>query len=538
MLITPNLVKAPAGLTRNHIAPLDQVSAEYDALYDKTTVAYDVFWSEDHTQIVIIAPPLVNFADAITLGPQHLRIDGADTQLVDYHIYPRNCRIFIHPNVLNDAGQLEFHFPNSTMTAVTPRENLATQFAGAKILHTLQKNNPLSWIGDWAHFYHTIHDIDTVVIYDNGSTSYSHKELLRTLEKAFPPGFPGRCIVVDWKAPYGPALPPFVSFFCQPSVFEHGRYALYHQADFVINADIDEYIVRSGPSFSQALDHSGEGVICVGGYWLENIPIDPTQLGETPRVWDFAFCDPTRANSGKWAMRPRDLAGDPHVHASEHWINGRPRDEHPNFSVAHCAPLTTRWLGQWREARAIRQEKNAQHWIDPVYVENMRRAFPEQWARYDISALMGDAFIKQRALRRHDRDIPPLRYAQGIFEALLLDFDWSRRSTYMNHTIVYETTRFSTDHSAFAFDIRYRPDGDGNLSVAMLCRNPEQFQRLTNLLEHLGLSAAQVQHPGRSYLLAVRAYTPHKIRDILVEFARLISYIMSIDPEFSTDTKS
>ena len=50
--------------------------------------------------------------------------------------------------------------------------------AGLNVLFTKSKDNHLSWIYDWAKFHVKHHGVTGLLIYDNGSTSYSPEDVM------------------------------------------------------------------------------------------------------------------------------------------------------------------------------------------------------------------------------------------------------------------------------------------------------------------------------------------------------------------------
>ncbi|UXN74149.1 hypothetical protein N8D56_02365 [Devosia sp. A8/3-2] len=53
--------------------------------------------------------------------------------------------------------------------------------AGDRVIFTINKDNNLEWIADWARFYVKEHGATAVVVYDNGSTEYGLDDIRSTL---------------------------------------------------------------------------------------------------------------------------------------------------------------------------------------------------------------------------------------------------------------------------------------------------------------------------------------------------------------------
>lgn len=124
----------------------------------------------------------------------------------------------------------------------------------SNILVTQQQDNRLEWIAYWAFFNATVNDVDTVVIYDNGSTLYSPERVDLVLSMI--PGLKSH-VVVQWDVPYGPTGGPnsvWDSDYSQHVAWEHSRQFFAPKANSVLMIDIDELPVHvKGLPLPQAL---------------------------------------------------------------------------------------------------------------------------------------------------------------------------------------------------------------------------------------------------------------------------------------------
>ena len=55
--------------------------------------------------------------------------------------------------------------------------NRSAALRGDRVIFTINKDNDLAWIADWARFYVAEHGATAAVVYDNGSTDYIGRPL-------------------------------------------------------------------------------------------------------------------------------------------------------------------------------------------------------------------------------------------------------------------------------------------------------------------------------------------------------------------------
>ena len=140
----------------------------------------------------------------------------------------------------------------------------------------MSKDNKLTWIVDWMRFYSRAHNVDAVILYDNGSTDYSVQDLGAAMEQV--PEI-RVSVIVKWPFKYGPQGGPdgldWDSDFCQYGALEHAKWRFLRYAAGVISSDIDELVITPpGRSVFSYARHTQRGVIRYGGTWIESIPCD------------------------------------------------------------------------------------------------------------------------------------------------------------------------------------------------------------------------------------------------------------------------
>lgn len=166
-------------------------------------------------------------------------------------------------------------------------------------LNTLQKDEPLEWIRDWVLYYHRIHGVERILLYDNNSESRSAlMEFLPQLESETL-----EICLIPWDINYS----PFLLSYCQYGQLSHAYYWLWDKTSWDINCDIDEYLInRTSKPLTRYLKryaHSSNPVLAfpchtVSAYSEGNTD-DESRL---PLLTDFTWITPPLATRGKKIM--------------------------------------------------------------------------------------------------------------------------------------------------------------------------------------------------------------------------------------------
>lgn len=352
--------------------------SNYEDRYDFQTVLYDVFRDARAGSVVAVAPPLLSLEQSLGLSFRALP-DGTECPFV-YEYNPNFTRIVIE--VPERATGLEARSAVGSVTlAIQP--SLAHAFRGRRVIYTLQQDNDLVWIRDWALFYAREHGADAAIVYDNASTRYEPGEIARALQSV--PGIE-EVAVVDWPFPYGAfdlreelSWNLVDSIYCQFAAFDHVARRLLSEARSVLNADIDELVVRtSEATLFEAAEAAPGGYVQFEGYWVENVR-DATRFGMAgARHRDFYH---TRSpepdvSEPKWAMVPARL--DPNAVLSVHDIHNAYRGPAETFCLYHLKGINTMWdtdrplIGQRREESLF---DPAAHRVDATLEGALDRVF-------------------------------------------------------------------------------------------------------------------------------------------------------------------
>ncbi|MEL6583120.1 MAG: hypothetical protein AAFQ36_04750 [Pseudomonadota bacterium] len=308
------------GVRRDYMAAAEHIDEAHKARYDRYTLFYDAFWDAAGSEVVLICPTLLNFAPFFAGEMQFEDVEGGA----------------LSPRVAEGARYHEVRFPSAKRVEALRMMGAGFEaevpvsaqtfdlFRGHNVIMTLQKDNPLTWVRDWLRYHVEVHGATAALIFDNGSTRYSPREL--EAEMGLVRGLT-RAVVVPAAFPHGPHHPPppkkSASKFLQISLFNLARLRFLRQARAVLNADIDELVapVKGSTVFDRTV-RSVMGYRRFGGRWRETDMGAAAERGFRDSV--LIPADEACKNE-KWCINPRGLL------ANAEWLvhNVKPRNVVP-----------------------------------------------------------------------------------------------------------------------------------------------------------------------------------------------------------------
>ena len=359
-----HVLGADGPVLRDHVRPADRRSAHYLARYDRTTLFYDAVWLPDRQVHLVTAPRFLNLWAPFRAG---LRMDGAPVRRVRRRTWLRCEQL----EVPGPAGALSLHWQGRNHPIPSRRCETAG-FAGTNALVTVNRNNALDWIADWAAFYQRRHGADAVVLFDNGSDAYAPQDIADRL--ATVPEL-RRVRVFAAPYPYGPAesggrfeLSPR---FFQTAMLNIARRDPLARARAVLNVDIDEICMsRRGASVFDAAARHPLGMVTIPGSWVYPAPGTSGPVGHGAHR--FRNQPDDRCNQ-KWCQAPGGAFGRVFgwaVHrVDEVFQNLLTRQA--DIRLVHCKGTSTGW-------KAKRFDLPANLRKDPALAAIMQAEFPER----------------------------------------------------------------------------------------------------------------------------------------------------------------
>lgn len=334
-------------------APDRKRPAAFNDAFDDRTLFYDCFWHMDGTRILLVGPPWVNIE--------------AGYKLASYVALPSGAKLAprFHPSLTTMVTELPNAPAGTTALQVTfageklrleVQPNSCRDLAGRKLLFSINKNNDLAWIREWAEFHAKIHGTDAVILVDNGSTRYEPAEILATLQAI--PAI-AHAAVPSWPYSFGPIDPavrkdPYWARFLQIGSMSMILRRYGELCYGLLDTDIDELAgTHSGRSIFDLAHDSKGGLIVFRGTWIE-----ATGPGARHRDFTHKLADPKAALSPqrKWALDPsRPWVRRLSVHPYWHWVQGRAlfsKSMPEDALYWHFKGINTNWKAQRTAAPA------------------------------------------------------------------------------------------------------------------------------------------------------------------------------------------
>lgn len=318
--------------------------AFHDAFEDRV-LFYDCFRHHDGQRVLLVGPPPVN------LDYSRIVVEAGGSRLnVRFHV-SRSVSIAEVEAVPEAVHELRVRFAGETF-ALAIQPSACPDLAGRRLIFTINRDNDLGWIREWALWHARNHGADAAVVVDNGSTTYSPADIAETLA-----GVPGmaRVAVPSWPHRFGPVDPavfnnPYWSRFLQIGSMSMvlRRYGMGTAG--MLDCDVDELAVtNSGRSVFDLARESRGGLIAFRGRWVEAVAESGSSGTPPHRHYRQLLADRRRSRSRprKWALDPsRDWVQRLSVHPYWHWIEGRPRGAKTmsnDASYRHFRAISTNW---------------------------------------------------------------------------------------------------------------------------------------------------------------------------------------------------
>lgn len=316
-----------------------QRPAAFAAAFDTKTLFYDCFRHQDGQRILLVGPPPygIDYRRAVFTA-------GGTTLTARYH---RSLSTMVTELLGAPADAATVRATIAGETHELPvQPNSCAALAGRKLLFTINRDNELGWIREWAEYHQRAHGTDAVIVVDNGSRKYDVAELQAMLAAV-----PGIAVasVPSWPYSFGPIDPavtgnPYWARFLQIGSMSMVLRRYGEQAYGLLDCDIDELAgPGSGRSIYDLAHESRGGLVVFRGTWIE--------AGEGTRHRDFTrrLADPKVALSPqrKWCLDPsRPWVRKLSVHPYWHWIHGRAwfsKTMPPDATYWHFKGINTNW---------------------------------------------------------------------------------------------------------------------------------------------------------------------------------------------------
>lgn len=339
---SPAFLARPA--RRPRFALLPRPPAFVEAFEDRA-LFYDCFWHHDGRRVLLVGPPPVN------LDYASIAFRAAGNALAARFHTSRSVTITELDNVPAETHEIAVSLRDE-MLSLPVQPNHCDDLVGRRLIFTINRDNDLSWIREWALWHAHHHGADAVVLFDNGSSKYAPTEVAAVLAEV--PGI-AAVAVHDWPHKFGPIDPavlnnPYWSRFLQIASMSVTLRRYGMKTYGLLDCDIDELaLTQSGRSIFDLAHDSEGGLIVFRGTWVETMAEPDASSNAPHRAYRQVLADARAAQSRqrKWALDPsRDWVQRLSVHPYWHWIEGRGRGSKSmpdDASYAHFRAINTNW---------------------------------------------------------------------------------------------------------------------------------------------------------------------------------------------------
>lgn len=359
-----HVLPADGPVLRDHVRPADRRSDHYLARYDRTTLFHDAVWLPDRQVHLVTSPRFLNLWAPFRAG---LRIDGQPVRRVRRRTWLRCEQV----EIPGPDGALSLQWDGTDHT-IPSRRAETEGFAGCNALVTVNRNNALDWIADWAGFYARRHRADAVALFDNGSDAYTPQDIADRLARVT--GL-HRVRVFSAPYPYGPTdhsrkLEVSPRFF-QTAMLNIARRDALARARAVLNVDIDEICISgAGASVFDAAARHPLGMVTIPGSWVYPPPGTSDPVGHGAHRFRN---QPDDKCNQKWCQAPQGAFGRMFgwaVHRVDEVFQTL-LTQQSDIRLAHCKGTSTGW-------KAKRFDLPPDLRKDPALAALMATEFPDR----------------------------------------------------------------------------------------------------------------------------------------------------------------
>jgi hypothetical protein len=338
-------------IKRNPIRPIDLRVINFEKLYDYNTVWNDCVQVNQST-IMLIGPPLYDTANYLQ---QYCKItDAVGNKLRCRTVeMDRACVVYVTVNSFLD--NIVIH--NQQYQRTIKVNQLDYAFDNKKVIVTISKNHPISWLQQWIDYHKIVHNVEGLLLYNNQSTIYSSIELedqlkrddmiIKIVDYDVPFGVMGGGDW-EWEGRSGTYL-PWDSDFSQYVMLEHAKQRYLHCAKLAINADTDELLLINNATLDQVAEYCQVGeysALLYKGIWIEPVNSITTEIANNisfddrnfKNYWHTSYSN-QRGIGIKWLLYPKkNMQYQWHLHKTF-----GPHTTTEEIGFAHYLAMNTSW---------------------------------------------------------------------------------------------------------------------------------------------------------------------------------------------------
>ena len=327
--------------------------------FERKIVFYDCFWHADGKRVLLIGPPPRNLLSSLETA--HYCTDSSADALKARFYISQSVMTLALDDVPPDAKSIKVNGPGINFD-LEIQPNYSQFLSDKRIMFTISKDNNLEWISAWAEYYELFHQVNTIVLVDNGSTKTTLVRLALALKKTkiehiFILSMPYKFGEIDYSVVFNPFWANFLHNCINSIVLR--RFAA--SAEGLLNCDLDELAAhKTEPDIFSALKRAPNGLLAMNGVWIEAYSQNP-EFGDH-RDFRHRLIDKKAhlCKAQKWVLDPKKpWIENLNVHPYWHWIEGRPRGAKttdPDAFFWHFKGINNNWKENRNSLENIRPQ--------------------------------------------------------------------------------------------------------------------------------------------------------------------------------------
>lgn len=251
------------------------------------------------------------------------------------------------------------------------------RFTGRNVLVTHQRDNDLAWIAYWVLHHVELYGMDSVLLYDNGSTRYSTEDLERLI--LLIPGVK-EVVVVKWPTPFGPLgfRGNWDSDFGQHIYLRNSYSRFLKRANCALVCDVDElFVSRDVGTTIPGLFFANDAPMI--GFKRRQVVqvLMPGRDERELRAHDvYGLVEEGSSYlPNKYAYSPVRLSEHPKHVLKIHYPTGVPRkDVDPDLAhIRHFGGIRITWRSDWSRTISNVETWPRGCWVDSEFLRDVRR---------------------------------------------------------------------------------------------------------------------------------------------------------------------
>lgn len=301
--------------------------------YDDRTLVYEAIAMRDRVRLYL--PRTFNLWPLV--AGAEVRVDGRAVPLPRRRTFRRFETLDL-PHRGAPPGEVTLSSAAFGTVRLPVASGESAPFDGRRVVYTMLRNERLEWVRDWLLFHQREHGADAALITNNGSTDYTSGDLLAAMRSV-----PGYAVaqVLDAPLPWGPfQFEKGVddAKFLQTTLLNLTRDRFFPEAAGVLNADVDELVVRTGDR--TAFDVARRwGYATFRGSWHY-----ARVSGRLLRHADHTFVDPAeKLCPTKFVYVPASALGRGPLSVHSHEKIPRNLFKTGALHFLHCRGISTSW---------------------------------------------------------------------------------------------------------------------------------------------------------------------------------------------------